>query len=77
MHEHIVELDLGNSLKELLLAFLGHSLIREELLSNMGEEADRMIIEALMLASKVDAVHKADVAFLGQFDVDQISYNLQ
>ena len=52
-------------------------MIRKELLSNMGKEADRMIMEALMLASKVDAVHKADVAFLGQFDVDQISYNLQ
>lgn len=65
MHEHFVELDLGNRLKELLFALLGHSLVREELLSNMAEEADWMIIEALMLASKVDAVHKADIAFLG------------
>lgn len=77
MHQHIVELDLANCLKELLLAFFGHSLVREELFSNMGEEADRMIIEALMLAPKVDAVHKADVAFFGKFDIDQISNNLQ
>ena len=70
MHEHIVELDLGNSLKELLFAFLGHSLIREELLSNMGKECDRMIIVTLILASKVDSIHKTGVSFLWIFDIE-------
>ena len=77
MHEHIVELDLRNCLKELLLAFLGHSLIGEELLSNMGKEGDRMIIVTLILASKIDSIHKTCVSFLWIFDVDQISNDLQ
>jgi hypothetical protein len=29
-----------------------------------------MIVEAFMLASKIDAVHKTDVAFLRKFDID-------
>lgn len=77
MHQHVIQLYLGNCLKEFLFAVFGSSLIGEELLRDVGKEDDWMVVKAFILASKINAVYETDVAFLGKFDIDQVSDNLQ
>lgn len=57
-------------MKEFLFAVFRRSLIGEELLGDVGKKDDWMVVEAFMLASKIDAVYKTDVAFLRKFDID-------
>ena len=77
VHQSVVHFHLLNLVEEVLPSFLVRPVLREELSRNTLEEHYSMVVVALILAAKVDAIDQAHIAFLWRLNIYEILQNGQ